>query len=70
MELVCGAVTSVLLLWPRPESRGEAGGDPGEATEGSDLYQNEEGEKSDIISSDHERPCANVRSFSARRLHS
>lgn len=48
-------------MWRRPECRGEAGGDPGEATEGSDLYQNEDGENSDIISDDHEWPCGNTR---------
>lgn len=50
MELVFDAVKSLLLLWHRPESSGEAGGDPGEATEGSELYQNGEGENSDITS--------------------
>lgn len=44
------AVKSLLLLWHRPESSGEAGGDPGDATEGSELYQNGEGENSDITS--------------------
>ncbi|XP_011601832.2 next to BRCA1 gene 1 protein isoform X1 [Takifugu rubripes] len=30
------------VVTPRPECCGEAGGDPGEAAEGSDLYQNED----------------------------
>lgn len=51
----------MLLLWCRPESSGQAGADPGGATEASDLYQNEEVETGDIIGRHPERPCRNVR---------
>lgn len=40
----------------RAESSGEAGADPGEATEASDLYQNEEGENRRVIVRGHQRP--------------
>lgn len=61
MKLYCfDAAKYFPLLRHRPECSGEAGGDPGEASEGSDLYQNEDGENSDIISNDHGWPCGNM----------